>query len=107
MGATAGVKIHQGPQRTPHRPIAVLIGPPCRPERGGALTYPELVYVLAEWRKSKGISQLALDQRIGWTDGQTGKYEIPHADVGRIASWKAINEWLIGLGLGIALVPLD
>ena len=100
-------KMRQEPPKHLHRPTAMLIGPPTRPERCGAVTYPELVYVLIEWRRSKNISQLALDQMIGWTDGQTGKYEIPHADVGRIATWKALSEWLQGLGLGIALVPLD
>lgn len=82
--------------------------PPSRPTRAGALTYSELVYVLIEWRRSKGISQNALDDLIGWGSGETSKYEIPHHNGdGRIASWKALGDWMQGLGIGIALVPLD
>lgn len=90
-----------------HRPESRKCPPPSRPERAGALTYSELVYVLIEWRRSKGISQAALDDIIGWGEGQTSKYEIPHMDDGRIAGWEALGQWMQGLGLGIALVPLD
>ncbi len=89
-----------------HRPLSSKCPAPARPEAQGARSYHELVYLLVGWRKSKGLSQAALDDLIGWGEGQTSKYEIPHQDDGRIASWPATLQWMQGLGLGIQLVPL-
>jgi hypothetical protein len=90
-----------------HRPESSKCPAPSRPTAAGARSYSELVYLLIEWRKSKGISQAAMDDLIGWGEGQTSKYEIPHQDDGRIASWAALLQWMQGLGLGIQLVPVS
>lgn len=89
-----------------HRPNAVKCGPPVAPTGTSALTWPEIVWMLAQRRKSLGISQLEMDERCGWSDGQTSKYEIPHADDGRFPGAQAFCEWSQALGFGIAFVVL-
>jgi len=89
-----------------HRPLSNKCRPPTRPGGANAQTYPELVYLLIEARKARGLSQAALDDLIGWAEGQASKYEIPHQDDGRISSGIALLQWMQGLGLGLSLVPL-
>lgn len=88
-----------------HRPISLQVAPPARPKGHAATSYSELVWMLIEWRNVRGMSQLALDERCGWGEGQTSKYEIPHMDDGRIAPWEKIGEWMQGLQIGITVVP--
>lgn len=90
-----------------HRPGATKCGPPTSPAGASANTWPEMVWMLTQRRKSLGIPQLVLDERCGWSEGQTSKYEIPHADDGRFPGAEALCEWLQALKLGVALVPLS
>lgn len=87
---------------------------PARPESAGARSYNEVVYQAIEWRKSQGLSQAALDDKIGWGEGQVSHYETGHSTDGKIFSlWNrttgtdgTLFDYLAGLGLGIQLVPL-
>lgn len=88
-----------------HRPRAKYPAP-SPPVAAGAQTVSELVYLLRERRKAVGLSQAALDDRIGWAEGLCSKYEIPHEDEGRKMSLDALCEACQALGVGIALVAL-
>ena len=59
-------------------------------------------------RQALGISQQALDCRIGWPDGYTAKTEAPQRKYGRRVAWglsSFLAYWLESLGL--ALVVMD
>lgn len=89
-----------------HAPLKLVTTPaPASPRGNGAQTFSEFIWLMIQARNKRGMSQTELDARIGWTDSQTSKYEIPHKDTGRRASWDAIADWLTGLGMEIHLLP--
>lgn len=74
-----------------------------------ARNYEDLVEQLRMRRIRNGLTQHDLDHIIGWQDGYTGKCEAPAGAPGRrrprpISGLS--DEWLQGLNVGIALVPL-
>jgi len=89
-----------------HRPIATARLHAPAEHVGPARTWPEIVWLLAQRRKELGISQLELDQRIGWGDTLTSKLEIPHEDDGRFVSPKTLEEWMQALSCGVRIVAL-
>lgn len=100
---------------TPHRPRHADIAEPHAPAgvmgSAGAATltarsYSELVWLLIQRRKLLGITQLDLDQRIGWGDGMTSKLEIPHMQDGRLAGPGTFKDWLQALGVGLQMVAV-
>lgn len=90
----------------PHRPSSSKCHHPSLPGDAADLAYHEMVGLFIARRKALGLSQADLDEDAGWVGSQASKYEIPHVDVGRIASGTALVEWARALGLGIQLVPL-
>ena len=91
-----------------HRPQAVAkYGSPSAPKGAGATTISELMYLLIERRHALGLSQAAVDDKIGWSEGMCSKYEILHHDEGRAPSIDAILEYAQGLKCGLVLVALD
>lgn len=109
------IKAVVGQMRTAHQHAPGARPPaPARAALAGASTYAELVYSLIEWRKARGLSQAALDDKILWGEGQTSHYEIGHTEDGKIFTlWSrdkgrdgTLFDYLAGLGLGLAVVPL-
>jgi hypothetical protein len=79
----------------PHRPEAAKRYPqPFQPTGTGATTWSQAVWLLIKQRIALGLSQADVDARAGWSDGQCGKYEIPHADDGRVPTVDALCEWM-------------
>jgi hypothetical protein len=98
-----------------HAPVATRsIGQAKRPAGAGATCYEELLFLAVEWRKSKGLSQIAVDGLIEWAEGYTSKVEIPHTTDGKRLTMVpspdsargTLWDLLHALGLGIQLVPL-
>ena len=98
---------HNGDGPLPHRPDVVCLAPTAPRKPGEPRSYSEWVWELIRRRESLGLSQSSLDDKIGWEGSEVSKYEIPHQDTGRIATGPKLCEWMQGLGLGIALVPLS
>lgn len=74
-----------------------------------------LVALLRGRRQALGVSQQALDDRIGWADGYTAKAEAPSRAAmdrggrgyGRRVAWgfaASLNWWLESLGLTLVLM---
>lgn len=66
----------------------------------------DLVAGLRTVRQGRGLSHLALDQRIGWADGFTGKIEQPTKGWGKRIWNQAMDDLLQGLGVGLVLVDI-
>lgn len=67
-----------------------------------------LIGLLRGRRQALGISQQALDDRLGFADGYVAKLEAPERSYGRRVAWGLstfLFYWLEGLGL--ALVVMD
>ena len=60
-------------------------------------TVDDLADALAAVRHARGLSQLALDDRIGLTAGHIGKLEKPAQPWGRKVSWETLAWWLEAL----------
>lgn len=90
-----------------HRPIALQTPAPCRPDGPGATSYGELIWLLVAYRGVRQLPQSAVDHIVGWSEGQTGKYEIPHTDDGRTLTFKALFELCAAYRIGVQFVPLD
>lgn len=73
----------------------------------------EVTRALAGFRHYRGLSQLAFDERIGWTDGYTSKVEQPFSGgpwksrQGRCAMHGSFDEWIQGLGVVVIIVPKE
>jgi hypothetical protein len=90
-----------------HRPQAVLRHAlPSAPKGVAATNLSELMYLLIQRRHALGLSQAAVDDKIGWAEGLCSKYEILHQDSGRAPSIDAILDYAQGLKCGLALVVL-
>lgn len=99
----------------PHRPRHSDIAQPSAPAGGistsgtqnvPARTYSEMVWLLIQRRNMLGLTQMELDERIGWGDGMTSKLEIPHMQDGRVAGPGTLKDWLQALGVGLQMVPV-
>jgi len=73
-------------------------------------TYEELIAALRDRRKEMGISQIEMDERIGWPEGYTSKVESPMRDPSRgrgnfrVLGPKSLPELLQALGLELVAV---
>lgn len=73
----------------------------------------ELTRALADARHRRGLSQEALDDAAGFTDGYTSKLEQPFSPThsaqgrrtGRCAIHQSFDWWIKALGIGIVVVP--
>lgn len=67
----------------------------------------ELVAALRGRREQVGMTQGALDDRVGWPDAYTAKLEAPHRKFGKSIAGlftNALFDWLQGLGLTLVLM---
>ncbi len=71
------------------------------PQHPVARTYPELVALLAARRKAMEISQIEMNDRIGWPDGYLSTIEC----FSRQAKWSTMTEWAQALGVNILMAP--
>lgn len=65
--------------------------------------YGAMILLLKRRRLELGLSQEAVDDRIGWTLGQTHKYEQGK----RLPSQANLDCWTQVLGLGAMALPAD